>query len=94
MRVSDKVRKNYTYEELQRLIKDLEKKGVLFDASDIWFFVEENDDFDEDEWFDLQDWMREYYSRRGYILDDNGTFLSYDEFRDTHVFGVENNAWD
>ena len=94
MRVSDKVRRNYTYEELQRLIKDLEKKGVLFDASDIWLFVEENDDFDEDEWFDLQDWMREYYSKKGYVLGDNGTFLSYDEFRDTHVFGVENNAWD
>lgn len=53
MRVSDKVRKDYTYEELQHLIKDLEKKGVLFDASDIWLFVEENEDFDEDEWFDL-----------------------------------------
>lgn len=53
MRISNKVRKNYTYEELQHLIKDLEKKGVLLDASDIWLFVEENDDFDEDEWFDL-----------------------------------------
>lgn len=38
--------------------------------------------------------MREYYSKKGYVLGDNGTFLSYDEFRDTHVFGVENNAWD
>lgn len=94
MRVSDKIRKNYTYEELQHLVKDLEKKGVLFDASDIWLFVEENDDFDEDEWFDLQDWMREFYTRKGYILGNNGKFLTYDEFRDTHVFGVENNAWD
>ena len=93
MRISNKVRKNYTYEELQHLIKDLEKKGVLLDASDIWLFVEENDDFDEDEWFDLQDWMREFYTKRGYILGNNGKFLTYGEYAETRIH-CENQAWD
>jgi hypothetical protein len=94
MRISDKARKDYTYGELQYLIKHLEREGILFEASDIWLLVEENEDFDEDDWFDLQDWMREFYISKGYFLDSNGKFLTYNEFRDTHVFGVENNAWD